>query len=58
LTDPDASADELERTNTQLGFSGALVSGATDGRYLDHQSFEPLLMAEVRRVVACSGLGF
>jgi predicted TIM-barrel fold metal-dependent hydrolase len=43
LTDPDASADELERTITQLGFSGALVSGATDGRYLDHQSFEPLL---------------
>ena len=43
LTDPDASADELERAVTQLGFKGALVSGATEGRYLDHRSFEPLL---------------
>lgn len=43
LTDPDASADELERTVRGLGFKGALVSGATDGRYLDHESFEPLL---------------
>ncbi len=43
LTDPDASADELERAVSQLGFRGALVSGATEGRYLDHRSFEPLL---------------
>ncbi len=43
LTDPDASADELERAVTELGFRGALVSGATNGRYLDHRSFEPLL---------------
>lgn len=43
LTDPDASADELERAVTELGFKGALVSGATEGRYLDHRSFEPLL---------------
>lgn len=43
LTDPDASADELERAVIQLGFKGALVSGATEGRYLDHPSFEPLL---------------
>ena len=43
LTDPDASADELERAVMELGFRGALVSGATDGRYLDHRSFEPLL---------------
>jgi predicted TIM-barrel fold metal-dependent hydrolase len=32
LSDPDASADELERAVTQLGFKGALVSGATQGR--------------------------
>jgi uncharacterized protein len=43
LTDPDASADELERAVMQYDFKGALVSGATGGRYLDHSSFEPLL---------------
>jgi predicted TIM-barrel fold metal-dependent hydrolase len=43
LTDPDASADEMERAVTQLKFSGALVTGATDGRYLDHPSFAPIL---------------
>ena len=43
LTDPDASADELERAVTELGFRGAMVTGATDGRYLDHPSFDPLL---------------
>jgi uncharacterized protein len=43
LTDPDASADELERAITLHDFQGALVSGATDGRYLDHSSFEPIL---------------
>lgn len=43
LTDPDGSADELDRAVRQLGFKGALVSGATEGRYLDHPSFEPLL---------------
>ena len=43
LTDPDASADELERTVRALGFKGALISGATDGRYLDDPAYEPLL---------------
>ena len=42
-TDPDASADELERTVGDLGFKGALIQGATEGRYLDHPSYEPLL---------------
>ena len=27
----------------ELGFKGALIGGATDGRYLDHPSYEPLL---------------
>jgi predicted TIM-barrel fold metal-dependent hydrolase len=40
---PGAAADELERTVKQLGFHGALVNGATDGRFLDHPSFEPIL---------------
>jgi uncharacterized protein len=43
LTDPDASADELERAVKELGFRGALVTGSTDGRYLDHPNYEPLL---------------
>lgn len=43
LTDPEASADELERAVIQLGFKGALVNGATEGRYLDDPSFEPVL---------------
>jgi hypothetical protein len=43
LTDPHASAEELERAVERLGYRGALVNGATDGRYLDHPSFEPLL---------------
>ena len=43
LTAPDAAADELERAVRQLGFCGALVSGTTDGHFLDHSSFEPIL---------------
>jgi predicted TIM-barrel fold metal-dependent hydrolase len=43
LADPHAAADELERTVTQLGFKGALVNGATAGRYLDDPAFEPVL---------------
>ncbi len=40
---PEAAADELERTVKQLGFHGALVNGATDGRFLDDPAFEPIL---------------
>ena len=43
LTDPDAAADELERGVMRLGFKGALVRGSTDGRYLDHPSYDVLL---------------
>ncbi len=43
LTHPEAAADELERAIKVLGFKGALVSGATEGRYLDHPSFDPVL---------------
>ncbi len=43
LLSPDAAADELHRTATQLGFHGVLVNGATDGRFLDDPSFEPIL---------------
>ncbi len=43
MLSPDAAADELERAVTQLGFHGALVNGATDGRFLDDPRFEPIL---------------
>jgi uncharacterized protein len=40
---PEPAADELERAVRQLGFCGALVNGATDGRFLDDAAFEPIL---------------
>ena len=40
---PEAAADELERTVRDLKFLGAMVNGVTDGRFLDHPGFEPLL---------------
>ncbi len=40
---PEPAAVELERTVRQLGFCGALVNGATDGRFLDDEAFEPIL---------------
>jgi predicted TIM-barrel fold metal-dependent hydrolase len=43
LLAPDAAADELERAVKRLGFCGALVNGATDGRFLDDPAFEPVL---------------
>jgi len=43
MTAPDAAADELERTMTQLGFRGALINGVTDDRFLDDPRFAPIL---------------
>jgi uncharacterized protein len=43
MTAPEAAADELERTVRESQFKGALINGVTDGRFLDHASFEPLL---------------
>lgn len=43
MTDPDAAADELERCVVDHKFCGALVSGDTAGRFLDHPSFAPVL---------------
>jgi predicted TIM-barrel fold metal-dependent hydrolase len=40
---PIDAADELERTVAQFGFKGALINGHTDGRYLDDDSFSPIL---------------
>lgn len=40
---PMAAADELERAVRDLGFRGAMINGLTEGRFLDHPSFAPLL---------------
>jgi predicted TIM-barrel fold metal-dependent hydrolase len=39
---PEAAADELERTVTELGFKGALISGLTQGSFLDDKKFWPI----------------
>jgi predicted TIM-barrel fold metal-dependent hydrolase len=40
---PADAAEELERSVRDLGFKGALINGHTNGRYLDHPSFDVLL---------------
>jgi predicted TIM-barrel fold metal-dependent hydrolase len=40
--DPQAAADELERTVTRLGFKGAMINGLTDGVFHDDQRFWPI----------------
>jgi 2,3-dihydroxybenzoate decarboxylase len=40
--DPQASADELERTVTKLGFKGAMIHGLTDGVFFDDKRFWPV----------------
>ena len=43
--DPEAAADELERAVRTLGLKGALISGRTNGRFLDDPAFRPILAA-------------
>ena len=40
---PDTAADELERMVREHGFKGAVISGHTQGRYLDDEFFWPIL---------------
>jgi uncharacterized protein len=47
LQSPEACADELARCVKQFGFLGALVNGTTEGRFLDHPSYDGLLAAAV-----------
>ena len=44
---PEACAAELVRSVKDLGFAGALINGTTDGRFLDHPSYDGLLAAAV-----------
>lgn len=43
MTAPQAAADELERCVREHGFKGALINGTTQGKFLDHPDFEPIL---------------
>jgi uncharacterized protein len=45
LQSPDAAAGELKRAVTELGLLGAMVHGTTEGRFLDHPSYDGLLAA-------------
>ena len=44
---PEAGAAELKRAVKDLRFSGALINGTTEGRFLDHPSYDGLLAAAV-----------
>jgi len=40
--DPQAAADELERTVTNLGFKGAIIHGTSQGEFHDLEKFWPI----------------
>ena len=44
---PDACADELVRAVKDLRFVGTVINGTTEGRFLDHPSYDGLLAAAV-----------
>jgi uncharacterized protein len=47
MQSPDAAAAELTRAVNDLGFVGALINGTTEGRFLDHPSYEGVVAAAV-----------
>jgi predicted TIM-barrel fold metal-dependent hydrolase len=47
LQSPEAAAVELARCVEELGFLGALVNGTTEGRFLDHPTYDEVLAAAV-----------
>jgi predicted TIM-barrel fold metal-dependent hydrolase len=47
MASPDACAAELRRCVKELHVPGALINGTTDGRFLDHPSYDSLLAAAV-----------
>ncbi len=42
MTNPQAAADELERTVNEYGFCGALINGLTNEEFLDNEKFAPI----------------
>jgi predicted TIM-barrel fold metal-dependent hydrolase len=47
MQSPQACADELRRCVKELKFPGALINGTTEGRFLDHPSYDELLAAAI-----------
>jgi predicted TIM-barrel fold metal-dependent hydrolase len=47
MANPDACAAELRRAVKELRFHGGLMNGTTEGRFLDHPSYDGLLAAAV-----------
>jgi hypothetical protein len=47
MQSPDACTTELVRAVRELKFVGALINGTTEGRFLDHPSYDQLLAAAV-----------
>jgi predicted TIM-barrel fold metal-dependent hydrolase len=47
MQSPDACPAELARAVKDLRFVGALINGTTEGRFLDHPSYDALLAAAV-----------
>jgi len=47
MQSPDACAAELVRAVKDLRFLGALINGTTEGRFLDHPSYDGLLATAV-----------
>ena len=43
--DPAAAVTELERVVREYGFKGAMIQGHTNGQFLDHKDFWPILEA-------------
>jgi uncharacterized protein len=47
LQSPDAAPAEFKRAVKELGFLGGMVNGTTEGRFLDHPSYDGLLATAV-----------
>jgi predicted TIM-barrel fold metal-dependent hydrolase len=47
MATPDACANELRRAVKDLNMVGAMIHGTTEGRFLDHPSYDGLLAAAV-----------
>ena len=47
MASPKDCAAELRRAVKELGFVGAMINGTTEGRFLDHPSYDDILAASV-----------
>jgi 5-carboxyvanillate decarboxylase len=44
---PEKAALEIKRAVTELGFSGVIINSHTDGEFLDHPKFAPILESAI-----------